>query len=458
MRHDVSLFTDYDIFLFKEGKHFHLYDKLGSQVKTVDGIQGTYFSLWAPNARQVGIIGDFNEWTPQTHYLKVRQDQSGIWEGFIPGIGQGTLYKYHILSNYNDYKVDKGDPYAYCCELSPKTASRVWHLEYQWSDTEWMQKRHRHNSLDAPFAVYELHLGSWRRAAAEDNRFLTYRETAHELADYIKEMGFTHVELLPVMEHPFYGSWGYQVTGYFAPTSRYGTPQDFMYFVDYMHQHDIGVILDWTPSHFPTDEHGLIYFDGTHLYEHADPRKGFHPHWNSAIFNYGRNEIQNFLISNALFWLDKYHIDGLRVDAVASMLYLDYGRRDGEWIPNAYGGNENIEAVNFIKKLNQAVYASYPDVQTIAEESTVWPKVSRPLYVGGLGFGMRWNMGWMRDTLDYFSNDPILRKYHHDQLTFNICYAFSENFMLTLSHDEVVHGKGALVGKMPEMSGKSAPI
>ncbi|MFZ5995449.1 MAG: 1,4-alpha-glucan branching protein GlgB [Thermodesulfobacteriota bacterium] len=449
VRYDVSLITEHDTYLFKEGNHFRLYDKLGSHVTTVGDAQGIYFAVWAPNAHKVSVVGDFNGWVPETHPLRSRDDNSGIWEGFIPGIGHGALYKYHIVSNYNDYKVDKGDPYGFLWEAPPRTASVVWDLRYEWNDGEWMKNRRHHNRLDAPFSIYEVHLGSWRRVPEEGNRFLTYREMAHYLADYMKEMGFTHVELLPIMEHPFYGSWGYQTLGYFAPTSRYGTPQDFMYFVDHLHQNGIGVILDWVPSHFPNDEYGLIYFDGTHLYEHEDPRKGYHPDWNSAIFNYGRNEVRNFLISSALFWLGKYHIDGLRVDAVASMLYLDYARRDGEWIPNEYGGNENIEAINFIRRFNEMVYENYPDVQTMAEESTAWPMVSRPSYVGGLGFGMKWNMGWMHDTLDYFSNDPVFRKYHHDQLTFSIWYAFTENFVLPLSHDEVVHGKGALSGKMP---------
>jgi 1,4-alpha-glucan branching enzyme len=449
VRYDVSLITEHDTYLFKEGNHFRLYDKLGSHVTTVGDVQGIYFAVWAPNAHKVSVVGDFNGWVPEAHPLRSRDDSSGIWEGFIPGIGQGALYKYHILSNYNNYTVDKGDPYAYRWEAPPRTATAVHSLDYDWKDAEWMKNRRHHNRLDAPFSIYEVHLGSWRRVPGEGNRFLTYREMAHYLADYMKEMGFTHVELLPIMEHPFYGSWGYQTLGYFAPTSRYGTPQDFMYFVDHLHQNGIGIILDWVPSHFPNDEYGLIYFDGTHVYEHEDPRKGFHPEWNSAIFNYGRNEVRNFLISSALFWLDKYHIDGLRVDAVASMLYLDYARTGGDWIPNEYGGNENIEAINFIRRFNEAVYENYPDVQTMAEESTAWPMVSRPPYVGGLGFGMKWNMGWMHDTLDYFSNDPVFRKYYHNQLTFSIWYAFTENFVLPLSHDEVVHGKGALSGKMP---------
>jgi 1,4-alpha-glucan branching enzyme len=447
--YNTSLFTDYDIYLFKEGNHFKLYEKFGAHPSTIDGVNGTYFAVWAPNAEKVSVVGDFNGWNPDVHPLKAREDASGIWEGFIPEIVNGTAYKYHIISMDKKYRVDKGDPFAFCCETPPKTASIVWDLSYKWHDDEWMKNRYIYNALNAPLSIYEVHLGSWRRVPEEGNRYLSYREIAHYLVDYVKEMGFTHVELLPIMEHPFYGSWGYQITNYFASTSRYGTPQDFMYFVDHLHQNGIGVILDWVPSHFPDNEHGLVYFDGTHLYEHADPRKGFHPDWNSYIFNYGRNEVRNFLISSALFWLDKYHIDGLRVDAVASMLYLDYGRKGGEWIPNEYGGKENIEAITFLKDFNAAVYKNYPDVQTVAEESTAWPMVSRPSYVGGLGFGMKWNMGWMHDTLDYFSKDPLYRKYHHNQLTFSIWYAFTENFVLPFSHDEVVHGKGALFGKMP---------
>jgi 1,4-alpha-glucan branching enzyme len=448
VKYNVSLLTDHDIYLFKEGNHFKLYDKLGSRLMTVDGKQGTLFAVWAPNADKVSVIGDFNDWDKKSHPLSVRWDGSGIWEGFIPSIGHGTVYKYYIVSRYNNYKVEKSDPFAFHCETPPKTASIVWEMSHKWDDSEWMKKRRLSNALNAPISIYEIHLGSWRRVPEEGNRYLTYREIAHYLADYVKEMAFTHVEFLPVMEHPFYGSWGYQTTGHFAPTSRYGIPQDFMYLVDYLHQNGIGVILDWVPSHFPDDVHGLVYFDGTHLYEHADPQKGYHPDWKSYIFNYGRNEVRNFLISSALFWLEKYHIDGFRVDAVASMLYLDYGRKEGEWIPNKYGGKENIEAIDFLKRFNEMVYTNYPDVQTIAEESTAWPMVSRPSYVGGLGFGMKWNMGWMHDTLDYFSTDPIFRKYHHNQLTFSIWYAFSENFVLPLSHDEVVHGKGSLFGKM----------
>ena len=449
VKHDVSLFSDQDIYLFKEGNHFKLYEKLGSHPMTVDGIEGTYFAVWAPNAEQVYVTGDFNGWNKVSHKLMPRWDASGIWEGFIPGIGKGEIYKFHIVSRNNNYSVDKGDPYALHWEMPPRTGSVVWEMDYVWNDSEWMANRHKYNSLKAPYSIYEVHLGSWRRVPEEGDRFLNYREMAHYLADYVKDMGFTHVELLPIMEHPFYGSWGYQTTGYFAPTSRYGTPQDFMYMVDHLHQNGIGVIIDWVPSHFPSDEHGLAYFDGSYLYEHEDPKKGYHPEWNSYIFNYGRNEVRNFLISSALFWLDKYHIDGIRVDAVASMLYLDYARQSGEWIPNIYGGKEDLDAISFLKRLNEAVYSTYPDVQTMAEESTAWPMVSKPTHVGGLGFGMKWNMGWMHDTLKYISTDPIFRKYHHDQLTFSIWYAFSENFLLPISHDEVVHGKGALIGKMP---------
>ncbi len=445
----MSLFTEHDIYLFKEGSHFRLYEKMGAHPLVKEGVKGTYFALWAPNAERVTVFGDFNEWDKESHPLFQREDGSGIWEGFIPHVSTGTRYKYHIVSRYHNYRVDKADPFGFYSETSPGTASVVWDLGYQWNDGEWMRNRHRYNSLQGPFSVYEVHLGSWKRVPEEGNRFLTYREMAEQLPRYVKEMGFTHVEFLPVMEHPFYGSWGYQVTGYFAPTSRYGTPQDFMYLVDRLHQEGIGVILDWVPSHFPSDEHGLVYFDGTHLYEHADPRKGYHPHWHSYIFNYGRNEVRSFLISNAVFWLDRYHADGLRVDAVASMLYLDYGRAEGEWIPNEYGGRENLEAISFLRRMNEEVYKVFPDVQTIAEESTAWPMVSRPVYLGGLGFGMKWNMGWMHDTLVYFSKDPIYRKYHHHQLTFSIWYAFTENFLLPLSHDEVVHGKRSLLWKMP---------
>ncbi len=444
-----SLLTDHDIYLFKEGNHFQLYNKLGSHLMDINGVRGSYFAVWAPNAEKVSIKGNFNQWNNESHPLIMRNDSSGVWEGFIEGIERGTAYKYHIISKYNNYRVDKGDPFGFRWETPPKTASLVWDLAYEWGDDEWMKNRRKGNSMPAPMSIYEIHPGSWKRVPEEGNRSLTYRELARNLAEYVTEMGFTHVEFLPVMEHPFYGSWGYQTVGYFAPTSRYGTPQDFMYLINCLHQNGIGVILDWVPSHFPADEHGLVYFDGTHLYEHADPKKGFHPDWKSYIFNCGRNEVRNFLISSALFWLDTYHIDGLRVDAVASMLYLDYSRQEGEWIPNEYGGRENIDSIRFLKNFNEAVYRAYPDVQTTAEESTAWPSVSKPTYVGGLGFGMKWNMGWMHDTLEYFANDPLYRKYHTNQLTFSILYAFSESFVLPLSHDEVVYGKGSLISKMP---------
>lgn len=445
----VSLFTDYDIYLFKQGNHFRLFEKLGSHPMTVEGVSGTYFAVWAPNAKKVSVVGDFNYWNTQTHPLFSRWDSSGIFEGFIPGIGIGALYKFNIESNVNGYKANRGDPFALYWEEPPKTSPIVWNLDYEWHDGEWMKTRKKNNSLSSPISIYELHIGSWRRKSEEENRWLTYRELGPELADYIKKEGFTHVEFLPVMEHPFYGSWGYQTTGYFAPTSRYGSPQDFMCLIDYLHQQGIGVILDWVPSHFPGDEHGLAFYDGTCVYEHADPKKGFHPDWKSFIFNYGRNEVQAFLMSSAIFWLEKYHADGLRVDAVASMLYLDYSRNEGEWIPNCFGGRENLEAIAFLKRFNEEVYKAFPDVQTIAEESTAWPMVSRPTYVGGLGFGMKWNMGWMHDVTTYMSKDPVYRKYHHGELTFSMLYAFTENYVLPLSHDEVVHGKGSLVNKMP---------
>lgn len=445
--YNFSLFTDFDIYLFKEGNYFNAYEKLGSHIIDLNGTIGTYFAVWAPNAKQVSVMGDFNNWNKESHPLTARWDNSGIWEGFIPGIEKGTKYKYYIVSRYG-YLLEKGDPYAFFWETPPATASFVWDLEYKWNDEAWMKNRAKNNNLNSPISIYEMHLGSWKRVPEEGNRFLTYREMALWLVEYLKEMGFSHVEFLPIMEHPFYGSWGYQTIGYFAPTSRYGTPQDFMYLIDQLHQNGIGVILDWVPSHFPDDGHGLSFFDGTYLYEHQDRKKGYHPHWHSYIFNYGRNEVRNFLISSAIFWLEKYHVDALRVDAVASMLYLDYGRNEGEWIPNKYGGKENLEAIGFIKQMNETIYERYPDTQTIAEESTAWPMVSKPVYLGGLGFGMKWNMGWMHDTLEYFSKDPIYRKYHHNKLTFSIWYAFSENFILSLSHDEVVYGKGSLLTKM----------
>ncbi len=440
--------TDQDIYHFREGTHYTLFDKLGAHYTEIDGRPGTYFAVWAPNAESVSVIGSFNGWNNTATPLSLLYADTGIWEGFVPGLGNGELYKFHIRSKYNGYHVDKGDPFAKSWEIAPKTASVTWDLTYDWDDGDWMENRHRHNALDAPMSIYEMHFGSWAKVAEEGGRSLHYREMAPHLAGYLKKMGFTHVEFLPVMEHPFYGSWGYQTLGYFAPTSRFGTPQDFMYLIDYLHREGIGVILDWVPSHFPSDEYGLVNFDGTHLYEHEDPRIGFHPEWKSSIFNYGRNEVREFLISSARFWLDVYHADGLRVDAVASMLYRDYARREGEWIPNEYGGNENIEAIEFLKQLNSHVYSVHPDINIIAEESTSWPMVTRPTSVGGLGFGMKWNMGWMHDVLDYFNEDPVYRKYHHNNITFSIMYAFSENFMLPLSHDEVVHGKGSLLGKM----------
>jgi 1,4-alpha-glucan branching enzyme len=440
--------TPHDIYLFKEGALFRAYEKLGAHAQIVDGREGTHFAVWAPNAEAVSVVGDFNDWQRGRHALTPRWDQSGIWELFVPGVGVGAVYKYHVLSRNEGFRVDKGDPFAFRCEPPPRTASIVWELTYEWSELEWLRNRTGLNALDAPWSIYEVHLGSWRRVPEQNDRALSYRELAHALADYALDMGFTHVELMPVMEHPFYGSWGYQITGFFAPSSRYGTPQDFMYLVEHLHQRGLGVILDWVPSHFPSDEHGLAYFDGTHLYEHADPRQGYHPEWNSSIFNYGRAEVCNFLGSSALFWLGVYHADALRVDGVASMLYLDYGRHAGEWIPNRYGGRENLEAVAFLKTLNEAVYRDHPAAQTIAEESTAWPMVSRPVYIGGLGFGLKWNMGWMHDTLQYFQTDPILRKYRHNMLMFSLCYAFTENFVLPLSHDEVTHGKGSLIGKM----------
>jgi len=444
-----SLLTDHDIYLFKEGTHFRLYNKLGAHTVEVDGTRGTFFAVWAPSAATVSVVGDFNQWNPQSHPLSLRWDGSGIWEGFIPGIGKGSVYKYHIVSNYNGYTVNKGDPYAFYWELPPNTASVVWDLDYEWGDEAWRQKQAEKNSLNAPISIYEVHLGSWRRDPSDPGRLLSYGEIAGPLAEYVKEMGFTHVEFMPVMEHPFYASWGYQTLGYFAPTRRYGSCQDLMCLIDHLHKNDIGVILDWVPSHFPTDEYGLIYFDGTHLYEHADPRLGFHPDWTSGVFNYGRHEVRAYLISSAMFWLDKYHADALRVDGVASMLYLDYSRREGEWIPNEKGGRENLPAIDFLRKFNEMVYRDFPHVQTIAEESTAWPMVTRPVETGGLGFGMKWNMGWMHDTLEYFLQDPIYRKYHQGKLSFSILYAFSENFILPLSHDEVVHGKGSLYGRMP---------
>lgn len=443
-----SLFTDFDINLFKAGKHFQLHEKLGAHLIEVNGVKGVYFAVWAPSARSVSVVGDFNYWIQGEHQLHVRWDESGIWEGFIPGIEQGAKYKYKIQSNNNDIITEKADPFALYCEKPPQTASVVWGLSYKWNDDEWIKARPVANQLDRPFSVYEVHLGSWRRNV-EENRFLTYIELAKELVAYVKETGFTHVEFMPVMEYPYDPSWGYQLVGYFAPTSRFGKPQDFMYLVDKFHQAGIGVILDWVPSHFPSDAHGLGYFDGSHLYEHPDIRKGYHPDWKSLVFNYGRNEVRSFLISNAIFWLQHYHIDGLRVDAVASMLYLDYSRKEGEWEPNEFGGRENLDTISFLKDFNEAVYSNFDGVQTIAEESTSFPMVSRPTYAGGLGFGMKWMMGWMHDTLQYFKKEPVYRSHHQNDITFSMTYAFTENFMLPLSHDEVVYGKRSLLGRMP---------
>jgi 1,4-alpha-glucan branching enzyme len=446
--HDVTRLSAQDLYLFNEGTQARLYQKLGSHPMTREGAAGTYFAVWAPAAEYVSVVGDFNGWDTGTHSLRPRES-SGIWEGFIPGVGPGAIYKFHVSSRYNGYRVEKADPFASRHELPPRTGSVVHDLAYGWDDSEWMAGRHKNNHVRAPMSIYEVHLGSWMRVPEDGNRWLTYRELAPKLAGHVRRTGFTHVEFMPVMEHPFYGSWGYQVTGFFAPSSRYGSPQDFMFLIDYLHQQGIGVILDWVPAHFPTDEHGLGYFDGTHLYEHADPRLGYHPDWRSSIFNFGRHEVRSFLLSSALFWLDHYHADGLRVDAVASVLYLDYSRKEGEWIPNEFGGRENLHAISFLRKMNEEVYRSYPDVQTFAEESTAWPMVSRPTYIGGLGFGFKWDMGWMHDTLQYIHNDPIHRQYHHNQLTFRALYANSENYVLPLSHDEVVHGKGSLLSKMP---------
>jgi 1,4-alpha-glucan branching enzyme len=437
--------SGHDLYLFREGTHSRLYEKLGAHV--VEG--ACEFGVWAPNALSVSVVGDFNGWDPRRNPMRQPGDSSGIWLARVPEAKQGSVYKFHIVSKHAGYRVDKADPYAFRAETPPKTGSTVWDISYEWHDAEWMRTRRGPNALEAPHAVYEVHLGSWMRSPDNPTEVLGFRDIATRLAEYVKRMGFTHVELMPIMEHPFYGSWGYQCTGYFAPSARYGTPQDFMYMVDVLHQNGIGVILDWVPSHFPWDAHGLGFFDGTHLYEHSDPRQGHHPDWASAIFNYGRNEVRAFLSSSAHFWLERYHADGLRVDAVASMLYLDYGRKQGEWIPNRYGGRENLDAIDFMRFLNETLYRDFPDIQTIAEESTAWPQVSRPNYVGGLGFGMKWNMGWMHDTLNYFKRDAVYRKHHHDELTFSLWYAFHENFVLPLSHDEVVHGKGSLIGRMP---------
>ncbi|WP_282161109.1 1,4-alpha-glucan branching protein GlgB [Ulvibacterium marinum] len=442
-----SLFTDFDIDLFKSGKHYQLYKKLGSHPLELNGQKGTYFAVWAPTAKSVSVVGDFNYWIEGDHKLFVRWDESGIWEGFIPGIDQGSLYKYKIHSHNNDIKTEKADPFARYCQHPPNTASVVWNDNYKWKDKKWMGYRGDKNGLDRPYSVYEVHLGSWKRK--NGNEYLSYVDLSEDLVKYVKDMGFTHVEFMPIMEYPYDPSWGYQLTGYFAPTSRFGKPEDFKLLVDKLHQNDIGVILDWVPSHFPEDAHGLGFFDGSHLYENPDRRRGYHPDWKSLIFNYGRNEVRAFLISNAMFWLEQYHVDGLRVDAVASMLYLDYSREEGEWEPNIYGNNENLEAISFIRELNETVYGNYPDVQTIAEESTAFSGVSRPVNLGGLGFGMKWMMGWMHDTLEYFKKEPVYRKHHQNDITFSMTYAFTENFMLPFSHDEVVYGKQSLIYRMP---------
>lgn len=441
------LLTDYDRYLLNEGRHWTSYERLGAHLREINGITGVNFAVWAPNATAVSVIGDFNHWDGRRHPMH-KHVPSGFWELFIPGLTDGTIYKY--LVRHNDLTFEKSDPYGFAAEIPPKTASCVARLDtYRWNDGEWMARRPQVDWLHSPISFYEVHLGSWRRPGDDHQRSMTYRETAHQLVDYLNEMGYTHVELLPVAEHPFGGSWGYQTVGYFAPTSRYGSPHEFMYFVDLCHQRGIGVILDWVPAHFAKDGHGLARFDGTALYEHEDTRKGEHKDWGTLIFNYGRHEVKNFLLSNALFWLDKYHLDGLRVDAVASMLYLDYSREEGEWVPNIHGGRENLEAIDFLRELNVESHRQYPGVLTIAEESTAWTGVSRPTYVGGLGFSLKWNMGWMNDTLRYMRHEPIHRKYHHDELTFSLIYAFTENFVLPLSHDEVVHGKGALLDQVP---------
>jgi len=443
-----SLFSDFDISLFVSGKHFRLYEKFGAHLISVNNTDGTYFAVWAPNAQVVGVIGDFNHWDRSTHLLNRRLDSSGIWEGFIPNVAKGTIYKYAIR-DFNGQEIEKGDPYASRWEHPPRTASIVWDTDYSWKDKPWLKKRPKLNALNKPMSVYELHLGSWQRDPSEPKRVLTYKEIAVSLVPYIIDMGFTHVELMPIMEYPYYPSWGYQITGYFAASSRHGTPQELMFLIEELHKSNIGVILDWVPSHFPGDAHGLYHFDGTHLYEHADMRKGFHPDWKSYIFNYDRNEVRSFLISNAMYWLDKFHADGLRVDAVASMLYFDFSRKAEEAATNEFGGSENLGAILFLKDLNEAIYGNFEGVHTIAEESSTYPGVTNPVYAGGLGFGMKWMMGWMNDTLKYFKNDPINRKHHHHQLTFSVTYAFSENFMLPFSHDEVVHGKSSMIYKMP---------
>ncbi|HEV7663293.1 MAG TPA: 1,4-alpha-glucan branching protein GlgB [Chloroflexota bacterium] len=443
-----SLLSDFDVYLFNEGTHARMYDKLGAHVATVNGQRGVAFAVWAPNADAVSVIGDFNTWDPTKHPLRER-GSSGIWEGFVAGVGQGAHYKYSIKPKFSAKRIDKADPYGFAAELRPSTASIIWDLkQYAWRDEEWLGRRTERQSLQSPISIYEVHLGSWKRVP-ETQGFLTYKDLAHDLAEYCQQMGYTHVELLPISEHPFDLSWGYQTVGYYAPTSRFGTPDDFKEFVDILHQADIGVLLDWVPAHFPRDPHGLASFDGSALYEHADPRQGEHPDWGTKIFNYGRHEVRSFLISNAVFWVEQYHIDGLRVDAVASMLYLDYSREAGQWIPNQFGGRENLEAISFLQRMNEVVHTECPGVLTVAEESTAWPQVTRPPYMGGLGFSLKWNMGWMHDTLSYISQEPIHRRWHHNELTFSLLYAFQENFVLPFSHDEVVHGKGSLLNKIP---------
>ncbi len=443
------LLTEFDLYLMGEGRHYDAYEKLGAHLKTIDGVTGVHFAVWAPSARRVSVVGDINRWDGRVHPMRSR-GSSGIWELFIPDLGEGAIYKYEIVSPQGNVLPLKADPYAFSSELRPNTGSVVARLDkHTWEDADWMHRRTQTNWLEKPICVYEVHLGSWRRIPEAHDRWLTYRELAEQLVPYVKDLGYTHIELLPIMEHPYDGSWGYQTLGYFAATSRFGTPSDFMYFVDRCHQAGVGVLLDWTPAHFPRDTHGLAQFDGTHLFEHSDPRQGAHPDWGTLVYNYGRNEVRNYLISNALFWLDKYHIDGLRVDAVASMLYLDYSRKQGEWVPNRFGGRENLEAIDFFKRMNEVAHERFPGVLTIAEESTSWPSVSRPTYLGGLGFSLKWNMGWMNDTLNYFSKDPVFRRYEHNKLTFSLLYAFTENFVLPFSHDEVVHGKNSLLHKMP---------
>jgi len=450
MKYNISSLSEMDIYLFKQGTHTKMYEKFGAHMMEHEGKKGVHFAVWAPNAQYLSVRGDFNNYDIDAHPLQLRKDDSGIWEGFIEGVEEGLTYKYHIVSKFHDIVHEKSDPFAFYSEKPSKSASRVWDLQgYAWQDTSWMQKRAKHNSHDAPVSVYEMHLGSWMRKVEEDNRYLTYKELAVVLVDYLKTMNYTHVEFMPLTEYPYFGSWGYQVVGYFSATARFGEPHDLMYLIDILHQNNIGVIMDWVPSHFAVDMHGLINFDGTALYEHEDPRQGFHPEWGSIIFNYGRNEVKSFLISSAMFWLDKYHCDGIRVDGVASMLHLDYAREEGEWVANEHGGNENLEAVDFLRKLNESTYAQFPDIMMIAEESTAWPMVTRPTSIGGLGFGFKWNMGWMHDTLKYMSYDPIHRQHHHHQLTFSLWYAFDEHFVLPLSHDEVVHMKGSLINKMP---------